>query len=258
MKIKWLGTAGFQIETGKEVFLIDPYLSRNPRAFPRQNLTPSDIFTASGIFISHGHFDHILDVPQIALQTGADIYCSDTAADFFIGSGMDKQKVKPVLLDNAVFNFPEFTAQAFFSEHVRFDLPLVLSTLMKINIRFFKYLPLIRSFPCGQVLSWRFYVENRIIQFFGSAGSSPAELEKIGDDPIDILMLPLQGHSDILKIGLDYVNLLKPAIVIPHHYDSFFPPISKMVDIKPFVDDMKKYHPEIRVMIPEMNTPLTL
>jgi hypothetical protein len=31
-----------------------------------------------------------------------------------------------------------------------------------------------------------------------------------------------------------------------------------MVDIKPFVDDMEKYHPEIRVMIPEMNTPLTL
>ena len=252
----WLGTSGFQISTGKEVFLIDPYLSRNPKAAPEQHLTASDICTASHIFISHGHFDHILDVPQIALHTGADIYCPDTAVDFLIQSGTDRQKVKPVLADKIVFKFSEFTAQAFFSEHVRFDLPLVLSTLLKINIRFFRYLPLIRNFPCGQVLSWRFYVGGRVIQFFGSAGSSPEELERMRDIPIDILMLPLQGHSDILKIGLDYVNHLKPAIVIPHHYDSFFPPISKTVDIRPFIDDMRKYHPEIRVMVPEINMAL--
>ncbi|MFA5903787.1 MAG: MBL fold metallo-hydrolase [Desulfobacula sp.] len=258
MEMTWLGTAGFQISTGKSVFLIDPYLSRNSKAVPKQDLTPSDILTASNIFISHAHFDHILDVPQIALQTGAGIYCSDTAADYFIRSGTDKEKVKPVLSDRMVFKFPEFTAQAFFSEHVRFDLPLVLSTLMKINIRFFRYLPLIRNFPCGQVLSWRFYIEGRVIQFFGSAGSSPGELEKMRDIPVDILMLPLQGHSDIIKIGLDYVNHLKPAIVIPHHYDSFFPPISKTVDITPFVDNVKKYHPKTRVVIPQLNTPLAL
>ncbi len=258
MKITWFGTAGFQISTGETVFLIDPYLSRNPKAFPGQTLTLSDICTASRIFISHGHFDHILDVPQIALQTGADIYCADTAAGLLLGNGMDKHKVKPVSSDRDMYKFSEFSAQAFFSEHVRFDLTLVLSTLLKINIRFFRYLPLLRSFPCGRVLSWRFFVENRVIQFFGSAGSSPAELERMGDVPIDILLLPLQGHSDILKIAFDYVTYLKPAMVIPHHFDSFFPPISKTVDIMPFVDRVKKYHPKTTVIIPEMNTPMIL
>jgi L-ascorbate metabolism protein UlaG (beta-lactamase superfamily) len=57
MDIKWLGAAGFQISTGQDVFLLDPYLSRNPRALPRQDLTPSDLTAASRIFITHGHFD---------------------------------------------------------------------------------------------------------------------------------------------------------------------------------------------------------
>ncbi len=258
MEIMWLGTAGFQISTGKTVFLIDPYLSRNSKSIPKQNLAPADIKTASSIFVSHGHFDHILDIPQIAFQTGADIYGSDTVADYMVRSGTDKQKIKTVLLDGMGFKFPEFTAQAIFSRHVRFDLSLVLSTLMKINLRFFRYLPLIRNFPCGQVLSWLFYIEDRVIRFFGSVGSSPEELERMGDIPVDILMLPLQGHSDICKIGLSYVKHLKPAIVIPHHYDSFFPPISKTVDINAFVDGVKKHHPKTRVVIPQLNTTLTL
>ena len=258
MEIKWLGTAGFQISTGQDVFLTDPYLSRNPQALPRQDLTPSDLCPASRVFISHGHFDHILDVPPIARQTGAHIYCAETTAESLIRNGVDEQKIKPVSSDEAVFKFPEFSAQAFFSDHVRFDLPLVLDTLKNIHVRFFRYLPLFRNFPCGQVLSWRFHLENRIIQFFGSAGSSPAELEKLGALPMDILMIPLQGHSDICRIGLDYVRCLKPAVVIPHHYDDFFPPISKTVDIRGFIDGVKKHHPKTKVIIPTFNRPLNL
>jgi L-ascorbate metabolism protein UlaG (beta-lactamase superfamily) len=258
MEIKWLGAAGFQISTGQDVFLTDPYLSRNPRALPRQNLTASDLPAASRIFITHGHFDHILDVPPIARQTGAHVYCAETAAGSLIRNGVDEQKIKPVSSDEAIFKFPGYSAQAFFSSHVRFDLPLVLGTLKNIHIRFFRYLPLFRNFPCGQVLSWRFHLENRIIQFFGSAGSSPAELEKLGALPMDILMLPLQGHSHICRIGLDYVRYLKPAVVIPHHHDDFFPPISKSIDIGPFVDGVKKYHPKTKVLLPAFNRSLTL
>ena len=58
MEITWWGTAGFQIKTGKHVLLIDPYLSRNTAARPRQTLMPEDIRRADQIFVSHGHFDH--------------------------------------------------------------------------------------------------------------------------------------------------------------------------------------------------------
>ena len=59
MEITWWGTAGFQIKTGEDVFLIDPYLTRNAAARPKQTLTPADINAAGRIFISHGHNDLI-------------------------------------------------------------------------------------------------------------------------------------------------------------------------------------------------------
>ena len=40
MKLTWLGTSGFRIETGDSAFLIDPYLTRNPEATPVQDLRP--------------------------------------------------------------------------------------------------------------------------------------------------------------------------------------------------------------------------
>ena len=258
MEIKWLGTAGFEIKTNDQVFLTDPYFSRNQKAFPKQDLKPCDIKKASQIFISHGHFDHILDVPQISKQTNANIYCSDIAADFFKNHQVKEPQIISTIIDKKTFKFKEYSAQAFFSDHIKFDKKLLFSTLLKINFQFFKYLPLLQKFPCGQVLSWRFYIEDKVIQFFGSAGSSLNELKKIGDTPIDILLLPMQGHSDICRIGLNYVKVLKPKIVIPHHHDNFFPPISKLVDIKPFVDKINNEHRGTSVIIPKMNEMIRL
>ena len=51
------------------------YFSRNEKAIPRQSLKPSDIQDGEMIFISHGHFDHIYDVPTISSNLGAKVYC---------------------------------------------------------------------------------------------------------------------------------------------------------------------------------------
>ncbi|SDU57232.1 MBL fold metallo-hydrolase [Desulfobacula phenolica] len=257
MEIKWLGTAGFEVKTGNQVFLIDPYLSRNQNAFPRQDIMPCDIQTASQIFISHSHFDHILDIPQIARQTNADIYCSKVAANMLIRHQVDKHRINPVIADKKKFDFKRYSARAFFSDHIQFDKKLVFSTLLRTHVQLFKYLPLFWRFPCGRVLSWRFMIEDKIIQFFGSARSSLKTLKKIGNTPIDILMFPLQGHSNICKIGLNHVRYLKPKLVIPHHHDNFFPPISKTIDISPFVDQIKKKCKDTRIIVPQINECLT-
>jgi L-ascorbate metabolism protein UlaG (beta-lactamase superfamily) len=47
MELTWWGIAGLQIKTGNHVFLIDPYLSRNATARPKQPLRPSDISDAN-------------------------------------------------------------------------------------------------------------------------------------------------------------------------------------------------------------------
>lgn len=257
MKIQWLGTAGFRIESNGLIILVDPYLTRNKKAFPCQELTQQDFAGVSHIFISHGHFDHIKDVPGIARITGAMVYCCPVAAKTLISMGLNSGQIQMIEKDGQGINDQGIGARAFYSGHVRFDLKLLITTLAKIHVRLPGIVPLFTGFPRGMVLSWQFRVEGRTIHFFGSAGSSIRELEMLGQKPIDLLLLPLQGHSNICEIAAWYVELLSPKLVIPHHWDDFFPPVSKTVDISPFVGWVETFCPNSQVHILDFNETLS-
>jgi L-ascorbate metabolism protein UlaG (beta-lactamase superfamily) len=258
MELTWLGTAAFRIKTGGHTILIDPYVSRNEKARPQQPRNPSDIDAGDLIFISHGHFDHILDVPEIASQTEAKIYCGSGIDDTLIQKGVKKDLIRCVKTDGEKFEFNGLKAQSFFSQHVKFDLWLLIKTLARIHFRLPRYLPLLREYPEGRVLSWRFNVEDKVLHHFGSAGSSSEELYRLGSHPTDILLVPLQGHTHIVKIALNYVKALLPKVVIPHHQDNFYPPISTMVNLQPFVDGVKKIAPDTEVQVLEVNQTVRL
>lgn len=66
MKITWLGHAGFRIETGGEVLLVDPWLTGNPM-FP-EGRRPEAIAGATHVLVTHGHGDHAADAPGIARE----------------------------------------------------------------------------------------------------------------------------------------------------------------------------------------------
>lgn len=273
MEITWLGTAGFRIRAGGASILIDPYLTRNPGAIPRQPLTPEDLGPADAILVSHGHFDHILDVPAIARHTGARVFCSTIVARTLKGTHilkgnrifgvrglakdrLAKDQIRIIEKDRTTLHIKGIRATAFFSRHVRFDARLLVTTLARVAPGIGRILPLILGFPCGQVLSWRLRAENKILHFFGSAGSGKAELQALAASPPDILLVPLQGHSDICDLAFRYVEILRPGMVIPHHQDDFYPPLSQTVDIQPFVDRVSTCFPRTRVRVMGINDTL--
>jgi len=69
MKITWLGHAGFRIEAGDQVVLLDPWLRGNP-AFDEARFDEA-IAGATHVLITHGHFDHTATAVEIARATGA-------------------------------------------------------------------------------------------------------------------------------------------------------------------------------------------
>jgi len=79
IRIRWLGTAGFVIESGTTTLLIDPFLTRPslPRLFAVP-LVPDELAVRArvpervdAVLCGHSHFDHLLDAPLIASITGA-------------------------------------------------------------------------------------------------------------------------------------------------------------------------------------------
>jgi L-ascorbate metabolism protein UlaG (beta-lactamase superfamily) len=77
-------------------------------------------------------------------------------------------------------------------------------------------------------------------------------------DAPDLLVLPLQGHTHICQIAAHLVERLGPSAVIPHHHDDFYPPISQMVDIAPFVEAVGDILPPIEVIELPMGKPVEI
>lgn len=67
--IEFLGHAGFVIEGGGTRLAIDPFLTGNPQAKKTADQIECDV-----IAVTHGHADHVSDVPSIAKRTGATVY----------------------------------------------------------------------------------------------------------------------------------------------------------------------------------------
>lgn len=72
MKYTWLGHASLRLEIGGEVLLIDPWLDGNPM-FPADD-RDALLDGATAILITHGHFDHVAGVPELARQLGVPVY----------------------------------------------------------------------------------------------------------------------------------------------------------------------------------------
>jgi L-ascorbate metabolism protein UlaG (beta-lactamase superfamily) len=70
MKFTFYGHSCFSVETGGKKLLFDPFITGNELA---KGVVDVDKIEADYILVSHGHGDHVGDMVQIALRTGATI-----------------------------------------------------------------------------------------------------------------------------------------------------------------------------------------
>ncbi len=87
MKIRYYGHSAFGVEINGKHILIDPFISENPLA----SHIDVDSIPADYILVTHGHYDHIADVPAIAKRTGAKV-----VSNFEITTWLQKEGVENV------------------------------------------------------------------------------------------------------------------------------------------------------------------
>lgn len=110
MKVTYYGHACFMVSAAGKRLLFDPYITRNELA------GHIDINTihADYIFVSHGHFDHMLDVVAIARRTGATVLAGWELFNYFGKEGLTN--VIPIN-PGGKYTFDFGTVKAFAAEH---------------------------------------------------------------------------------------------------------------------------------------------
>jgi L-ascorbate metabolism protein UlaG (beta-lactamase superfamily) len=259
--LKWLGTAGWEIQTGKTIILIDPFLTRKDRSMNAEWRTDEEavlkvIRGADYIFAGHSHHDHVGDVPFIAKRFGSKIIGSRTTTNLAFTAGVDKSQLITIS-GGEKLDFKDFSVQVIESRH-----GWVLGKPPRNEIREI-YSPWQgpirgRDFVDGGSFLYYFtFGQKRVLH--QSTGNVIEEKLK-GMHPDFVLMNPSHRGYNLSSV----LKTLNPKFVIVHHFDNWAAPFSEGISERSteraqrFASDVGAVDSQIKVIIPNFLMSYTL
>jgi L-ascorbate metabolism protein UlaG (beta-lactamase superfamily) len=264
VEIRWLGTAGLEIAFEGRVLLIDPYLTRAGKAdiFFRR-LRPSAERVAeyaksipgqvSAVVCGHTHFDHALDIPLIARHMGCVLVGSDSLKTLIELAGINPDmrvcrggEFVELPGHMSVRMIPSLHGLVFFG---RVPYPGEIDPFARPPLKASEY-------KLGGMFTPLVEAGGVRIMHQGSANFIESKLE---GQRCDILFMCVPGWKKVPGYPSKCIEMLRPEVVVPFHFDDFTAQIPKSRRLKPmpgtdlegFVAQVKKHAPGIVVKIPD-------
>lgn len=236
VRVTFLGTNGYQFEFKGHALLVDPYFSRvdllsvalGSRIQPNatrindglRRLAPK----ADAILVTHGHFDHLLDVPAVMARTRARLIASASSVSLAKRAGaVSGDAVKP--------------------GDMRRIGPWKIRVLSAAHDRLFGKVPFDRphsqagppqraaDWICGKPIA--FLIEVNGQRVYIDSGGTPAQ--PLPNERVDLAILgvALPDSRERLHAALERLH---PRYILPSHQDNFFRPLSAGFQFGPMTD----------------------
>ncbi len=256
---RWFGNAGFEFRLGKTILLVDPFLTRPRQAqviFGRpavdRQAVQKHINDSGHILVSHSHFDHFMDVPEIALNTNATVHGSFNTCQLARRLGVPANQIHQITT-NEKFNIEGINVKTIPALHPW--IPGYSSGQLKMELN----MPLrLRDFRTDTCLSYLITWRGRRILVWSSIGIENAEAADM------LICRAVSGGRWYARM----MNHVQPKLVIPCHWDDMFRPLSlptrpyfappclalppiKRIDLGEFERKIKNAKTDCDVLIPE-------
>lgn len=230
LELEWLGTAGYRMRYQGRTLLVDPFVSRVPLStvLRRRTALPDPVAIetylpaldeVAGIVIGHGHWDHALDAPEISRRCGCAVYGSPSVRNLMSLHGLGERAV--VVEPYRRYEMGPFTVTFVPSEHSKIPFGVRVPSPGDTSCESLAGLaPL--AYGCGQ--AWGIHIAVAGIEIYHQ-GSADLIDDAIRHRDVDLFLAGVAGRSMTPDYWHRILTGLRPATVVPMHYDDFLRPL---------------------------------
>ena len=236
LTLRFLGVSGYELSDGVTTVLLDPTPTRpDPVELITGKIQSDPALVAKWcpkadlILVNHSHFDHAIDVGEIAVRTGAVVAGSQNAVNLALSRGVAKEKTRVVHAGDS-FTAGAFTIDVRSSRHTEIGgMKNPMSGTIPTDAKalwFWRY-------ALDDTLSYRLTANGTTVWFHPTSTYAPGEL---GGLPAKTLIVGITGEKQTSEKIRGLLGESHPQRVLPTHYDNFFQPLSKGLALLPGTD----------------------
>ncbi len=262
VQFRWLGVAGVELRANEQILVIDPFVTRPPfRRMWWGHVRSNSALAAAAVprcdfaLVTHAHWDHVMDVPEVIGQTKATAFGSPNACHLLAILGVPEERIHAIKVGDQL-TLGTFQIEVLPAEHgLVLGRPFASGSLAP-DLR-----PPLRMRDYRMDSCFSFLIEVGGLRWldWSSKRVEPAL-------PADVLFVKPQGERAYYEALL---GVVQPRVVVPIHWDDLMRPLSqplhpmvkpprlafpplKRVDLTEFHQLIKQIAPQAHVFLPEI------